>query len=196
MSTSKKASPRKAAPRKAASGKLKAVPAPEEQPAPAERFIVLLRHGIAEDASAEKKDEERGLTSEGHARMKEIARGLTHALPKAQAIYASPLLRAVQTALWVSKGYKSRVNIYTTDALAPGASAKDFRSFMDSIAERRMIIVGHEPNLTSSMAALTGVDAAKLELKKGGCYGVRILGDGSATLEWLLPPRMLRKLGE
>lgn len=189
MSTSRKAAATRRKPQAAA-------PAPEEKPAPAERLIVLLRHGIAEEATAEKKDEDRGLTKEGHARMKEIARGLERVLPKAQAIYTSPLLRAVQTALWVSKGYKSRANINTTDALAPGASAKQFRAFIDSVAERRVIIVGHEPNLTRGMAALTGVDAAKLELKKGGCYGVRILGDGSATLEWLLPPRVLRKLGE
>ena len=128
--------------------------------------------------------------------MKEIARGLESVLPKAQVIYTSPLLRAVQTALWVSKGYKSRVTINTTDALAPGASAKDFRAFVDSITERRVILVGHEPNLTRSMAALTGVADARLELKKGGCYGVRILGDGIGTLEWLLAPRVLRKLGE
>ncbi len=157
---------------------------------------MLLRHGIAEEPTAEKKDEERGLTKEGHARMKEIARGLERVLPKAQAIYTSPLLRAVQTALWVSKGYKSRVTINTTDALAPGASAKEFRAFMDSIKERRVIIVGHEPTLTRGMAVLTKVAISTLELKKGGCYGVRILGDGSATLEWLLPPRVLRKLGE
>ena len=75
---------------------------------PPERFIVLLRHGIAEDATPDKKDEDRGLTSEGHARMKQIARGLERALPKVQAIYSSPLLRAVQTALWVSKAYRSR----------------------------------------------------------------------------------------
>lgn len=192
MSTSKKAAtPR----RKPTQGKPKAAPAPEETPSPAERFIVLLRHGIAEEASADQKDEERGLTKEGHARMKEIARGLERVLPKAQVIYTSPLLRAVQTALWVSKGYKSRVTINTTDALAPGASAKDFRAFMDSVAERRVIIVGHEPNLTRAMAALTAVADAKLELKKGGCYGVRILGDGTGTLEWLLAPRVLRKLG-
>jgi phosphohistidine phosphatase len=190
MLTSKKAA---ASRKKPSPKKPKAAPAPEEKPAPAERFIVLLRHGIAEEASAEKKDEDRGLTSEGHARMKEIARGLERVLPKAQAIYTSPLLRAVQTALWVSKGYKSRVTINTTDALAPGASPKDFRAFMESVAERRVIIVGHEPNLTRSMAALTGVDDAKLELKKGGCYGVRLLSDGTGALEWMLAPRVLRK---
>jgi phosphohistidine phosphatase len=185
MSTSKKAAPKKTS-RKAT---------PKKPPAE-ERFIVVLRHGIAEDPSPEKKDEDRGLTSEGHARMKEIARGLEHALPKVQVIYTSPLLRAVQTALWVSKGYKSRVNINTTDVLAPSASTKQFVALVQSIEEKRVIFVGHEPNLTANMSALTGVDAAKLELKKGGCYGVRIAEDGSATLDWLLSPRVLRRMGE
>jgi len=165
-----------------------------KKPAPKERFLVLLRHGIAEDPSAEKKDEDRGLTKEGHARMKQIARGLHYALPEAQVIYSSPLLRAVQTALWVSKGYQSRVTINTSDALAPGASPKQFRALIDSIPEQRVILVGHEPTLTMNMAALVGIGVVKLELKKGGCYGVRISADGEATLEWLLPPRILRKL--
>lgn len=180
MSTSKKAAPRK-----------------QKQPPPPpaeERFFVLLRHGIAEEATPDKKDEDRGLTAEGHARMKEIARGLERALPKAQVIYSSPLLRAVQTALWVSKGYKSKMNINTTDALAPGATPKQFLELIKSIPERRVIFVGHEPTLSANMAALVGIERAKVELKKGGCYGVRIDPDGTGTLEWLLSPRVLRKI--
>lgn len=177
MPTSKKAATRKK-------------PAPPAE----ERFFILLRHGIAEDPTPGKKDEDRGLTSEGHTRMKEIARGLERALPKAQVIYSSPLLRAVQTALWVSKGYKSRVNINTTDALAPGATPKQFLELIQSIPERRVIFVGHEPTLSTDMAALVGIERAKVELKKGGCYGVRIAPDGTATLEWLLSPRVLRKI--
>lgn len=163
---------------------------------PEERFIILLRHGIAEEATPEKKDEDRGLTVEGHARMKQIARGLERALPKAQAIYTSPLLRAMQTALWVSKGYRSRVDIETSDALAPGATKKQFLALIKSIRQRRVIIVGHEPNLTESLRTLTGLTEQHVELKKGGCYGIRLTADGKAVLEWMLPPRILRKLGE
>lgn len=164
---------------------------------PPERFIVLLRHGIAEEPAAEKKDEDRGLTAEGHARMKQVARGLEAALPKAQAIYSSPLLRAVQTSLWVSKAYRSRVNINTHDALAPGGTVRQFLALIKSIQERRAVIVGHEPNLTANLRALVGIDEADgVELKKGGCYGVRLTPDGKAMLECMLPPRILRKLGE
>lgn len=159
-----------------------------------ERLLVLLRHGIAEDPTPDKKDEDRSLTAEGHARMKQIARGLERALPKVQAIYSSPLLRAVQTALWVSKAYRSRANVRTTDALAPAATPKQFLALVKSIDVRRAVIVGHEPVLTHGLEALVGIEG--LELKKGGCYGVRLLPDGKGVLEWVLPPRILRKLGE
>jgi phosphohistidine phosphatase len=166
-------------------------------PPPEERFVILLRHGIAEERSPDKADEDRGLTAEGHARMKQIARGLERALPRVQAIYTSPLLRAMQTALWVSKGYRSRAPIRTTDALAPGATRRQFLALVKTIAERRVIIVGHEPNLSDSLLALTRLpNDAAVELKKGGCYGIRVLADGSGVLEWMLPPRILRKLGE
>ncbi len=168
----------------------------EEEEGQRDRFLVLLRHGIAEDLVEGKTDEERSLTPEGHARMKQIARGLEHAFPKAQAIYSSPLLRAVQTALWVSKGYRSRIKVNTVDALAPGTTGENFRQFVDGIQERRVIIVGHEPILTHGLLELTGLNGGTVELKKGGCYGVRLRSGGDAVLEWLLSPRILRKLGE
>lgn len=161
-----------------------------------ERFVVLLRHGLAEDPGGEKSDSDRSLTAEGHARMKQIARGLERAFPKAQAIYSSPLVRAMQTALWVSKGYRSRIQVTTTDALTPGMTTDAFAQFLASIKERRTIVVGHEPNLSENVAALVRMPLAGLELKKGGCYGLRLRQGGTAVLEWMLTPRILRKLGE
>ncbi|HYH07792.1 MAG TPA: phosphohistidine phosphatase SixA [Thermoanaerobaculia bacterium] len=163
----------------------------------AERFLILLRHAVAEEASADVSDEDRSLTSEGHARMKQIARGLEVALPRVDALYSSPLVRAQQTAMWVSKAYRARLEINTTEALAPAASVEEFRKLIDAIDEKRAIVVGHEPNLTEILRSLIGIDASRVvELQKGGCYGVRINADGTAVLEWLLPPRILLKLGE
>lgn len=162
-----------------------------------ERFIILLRHGVAEDATSEKADEQRALTPEGHAGMKLIARGLETALPKANAIYSSPLLRATQTAMWVAKAYRSRVGVTTSEALAPGATTEQFLALLDSIEETRTIVVGHEPSLTRNLRALLGLEESRaIALEKGGCYGVRLDAGGEASLEWLLPPRILNKLGE
>ncbi len=170
---------------------------PEEEIGENERFIILLRHGISEEKTAEMKDEDRSLTPEGHARMKQIGRGLEQALPRVSTIYTSPLVRAVQTARWVEKAYRSRCEVVTTEALAPGATKEQFFQFVSSIKDRRTIIVGHEPNLSENLRALLGLgESHSIELKKGGCYGVRVDADGRAVLEWLLPPRILRKLAE
>ena len=169
----------------------------EEEIGQREKFIVLLRHGIAEEKTEEKKDEDRSLTSEGHARMKQIARGIERIFPKAQAIYTSPLLRAVQTSLWVAKGYRSRIKVNTSDMMKPETSAEDFVAFLQSLPERRVIVVGHEPSLTEHFTWMIGLkNSERIELKKGGCYGVRLRADGSASVEFLLSPRVLRKLGE
>lgn len=179
---------------KAASRDSKKTP-PKAEPPP-ERLIVLLRHGIAEEPSADKKDEERSLTAEGNRRMKQIAKGLATLLPNVRKIYASPLLRAVQTSLWVSKGYRSRAAVTTLDVLAPGGKIKDAAEFLREVSDARVVVVGHEPDLTETLLALTGIRATDLELKKGGCYGVRLGPDGRGTLEWILTPRVLRRLGK
>jgi phosphohistidine phosphatase len=163
-----------------------------------DRIIVFLRHGRAEDARKGLADEERPLTPEGHAEMMKLAAGVESAFPRAQIILSSPLVRAVQTALWISKAYRSRIKITETPALIPSASPEELAAVLRKMTERRIIVVGHEPNLTANMVALVGLAniAHRLSLKKGGCYAVRVRDDGDGALEWLLSPRILRKLAE
>ena len=163
-----------------------------------ERVIILFRHGIAEDHTADKPDAERVLTPDGHARMMKLSLGLERAFPKAQAIYSSPLVRAVQTALWVSKAYRSRIKVTQTDTLAPGATPEAFTQLIRTLPERRIIAVGHEPTLTDFATALLGLTNERqgLELKKGGCYAIRVRGDHEGVLEWMLSPRVLRRLAD
>lgn len=157
------------------------------------RSIVLLRHGIAEDAGPGQADEERALTAEGHARMKQIARGLERAFPRAQVLYASPFLRAQQTAEWVSKAYRLRT-VQTTDVLVPSGTPRQLAEFLKSHTERRIILVGHEPNMTSNLLALIGAnDRAAVEFKKGGAACVRLTA-GYGVLQWMMTPKLLAKL--
>ena len=156
-----------------------------------ERFLILLRHGIAEPHGT-RPDPERELTDEGHRRMKDIARGLQTLFPKAQAIVSSPLRRTMQTAEWVARAYRHKIAIETSDALAPDSDEAKFRALVASVEARRAIFVGHEPTLSAFMLALTGMSGT-IELKKGGCYGVRLSADGTAALEWMLPPRAMRR---
>ncbi len=159
-----------------------------------ERFVILFRHGIAEEKSTDKPDDDRALTREGNARMKQNARGLAAVFPKAEALYSSPLVRAIQTGLWVTKGYRKKLRLQTIEALRHEKDPAEVIELVRGLKERRIILVGHEPHLSRTMAEWTGMGSTDLELKKGGCYGLRVPDDGPAVLEWILPPRILRKL--
>lgn len=155
-----------------------------------------MRHGIAEDKSADKPDEERRLTREGNDKMKRISRALAEMLPDAAAIYASPLVRAYETAEWIAKAYGGKLEIETTDALAPGSDPEEFRDLLRRGAAKHdcAYFTGHEPHLTTLMLALTKTRTeSELSLKKGGCYGLD-LDDPDATgrLRFLLAPALLR----
>lgn len=159
-----------------------------------EKFIVLLRHGIAEPHGAREDDDARILTKTGNRRMKQIGRGLAKYFPKAEAIYSSPLIRCIETAEWVEKAYGSAVHMKTADALRPSADVEAFRALLKKIKAHHIIFAGHEPNLSTTMLAMTGLQSdGAIELKKGGCYGLRLASGGDAHLEWMLPPRVLRR---
>ena len=169
----------------------------EEEADHGDRSIVLLRHGIAEDAGPGQADEARALTPEGHARMKQIGKGLERAFPRAHTIYASPLLRAQQTAMWVAKAYRMRAKVETTEVLVPGATPRDLAEFLRSHTQRRLILVGHEPNLSTNLLALIRAsESSALEFKKGGAACVRLNAAGMGVLQWMMTPRLLTKLAE
>lgn len=157
-----------------------------------ETFVVLLRHGIADPRGSE-PEETRGLTDEGHKRMKEIGRAINLIFPKSEVIVSSPLRRCMQTAEWVVKAFHGEIALTTSPALRPEANPGELQTLIEETAARRMILVGHEPSLTAGMLHLTHMhDDGELELKKGGCYGLRIDEHGEAKLELMLAPRVLR----
>lgn len=166
----------------------------DEEDAPGALFFVLLRHGIAEERTEGRNDEERSLTAKGSSRMKDIGRALQVIVPKAELIISSPLARCLQTSLWVAKGYGRKLKIESSDALKPMARTREFMTLIGQLSNRVVIFVGHEPNLTAVMKAITGSKIPNLELKKGGCYGISMDGASEGMLEWLLTPRVLRKL--
>jgi phosphohistidine phosphatase len=151
------------------------------------KFLILLRHGIAEDPTPEKNDLDRELTPKGRRRMEAIAAGLARVFPEAEAIYCSPAVRAIQTAQPVAKAYGLKIE--KSSALAPGVSP---RELVDQVSAGFAIFIGHEPTLSALMQDLTET-RGQIELKKGGCYGIAFQG-GSARLEWILSPRVLRRL--
>ncbi len=132
--------------------------------------------------------------------MRRGARGLLRVLPDLAAIGTSPWLRAVQTAELLREAYGG-LACEELACLAPGGSREELGRWLDDRAGRGpLALVGHEPDLSLSVAWLAGGAAGpSLRLGKGGAALLELpdesVAPGAGTLLWLLRPGQLRELG-
>jgi phosphohistidine phosphatase len=144
--------------------------------------IWLLRHGEAEDeAPGAGGDAERRLTGKGEKQSRAAGRALKELGPDLEACLASPKVRARATAELACESLGLEVEL--DDRLAGGGFDPN-----DLAAGRGdVLLVGHEPDLSDAIAALTG---ARAKLKKGGLAAV-----DERLLHTLLTPAQLRRIG-
>lgn len=166
--------------------------------------LYLMRHGIAEQAGHgdPERDRDRALTSEGEKRVSEVARGLRRLGVKPEVMLTSPLLRARQTAEIVAEILELRERLEETEHLGV---PPDSTALVRQLARLRprpdvVMLIGHEPHLSEFTALLVAGPSSgvRLTFKKGGVARLEVTAleaGRCATLEWLLPPRVLRRLG-
>lgn len=161
--------------------------------------LYIVRHAIAaERGPAWPDDTRRPLTERGVERFKEIVDGLVWLGVQIDIVVTSPLVRAKQTAEYVSNGFPVKPPVKTADALAPGSAPVEV---MEQVAREargktRVAVVGHEPDLGELAAYLLGTKRP-IPFKKGGIARIDMdsLSARGGTLAWMLPPKALRKLG-
>lgn len=165
--------------------------------------LYLMRHGIAEmlGTGGVLHDRDRALTAKGEKRVREIARGLRRLGVKPEVILTSPLRRACQTADLVAAelGLADRLEETAHLGVPPDSAALLRQLQKRRPPPRAVLLVGHEPHLSELVALLIAGPSAEVGLtfKKGGVARLEASGltEGRcATLEWLLPPRVLRRL--
>ena len=125
-------------------------------------------------------------------------RGLVGLGVELDVILTSPLTRAEETATLLSSGLKKRVPVETVEALAPGGK---FAALVEAVTKqakrhRRIALVGHEPDLGETAARWLAA-RGHVEFRKGAICAIDVdsaTPSGPATLRWLLPPRVLRRL--
>lgn len=171
-------------------------------------WLYLLRHGIAQERRSGLSDADRSLTAQGSDKTRRAALGLAWLLAKQpqtrpQVILASPKLRAMQTAKLVGQVLEVKVEALADLSNAP---APKLAKRLTQLSHASVMVVGHEPTLTQVMALLmTGhLIPESVELKKCGCACLELASPahrsssesaGLARLHWLLPPKVLRRLG-
>jgi phosphohistidine phosphatase len=179
---------------------------PEPKPSTAakpsgEYLLYLMRHGIAVERGTGgiPDDAKRPLTPDGKKRVREIAEGLLRIGLELDWIVTSPLVRAVETAELVSEALGRNVPMDFCDAMKPGGSAETLVKFLAQHATRRRVMcVGHEPDLGELAARLLGAGrSANLGFKKGGCCLIRFAAfppKQPGELVWWMTPKIMRKL--
>jgi phosphohistidine phosphatase len=153
------------------------------------RQLWLLRHAEAEPHGT-RSDSDRRLTPRGvrQARAAGVALGMLGA--EFNAVLFSPKARARETAELASGEWsteqRERVRVYP-----PLAGGFDARQALDALSELpadgRLLLVGHEPDLSRLAGDLTG---GLVDLKKGGLAVLRLEGVGG-ELAVLMRPREL-----
>jgi phosphohistidine phosphatase len=155
--------------------------------------IFLVRHGVAVDRESEGPDAFRPLTGKGRRRFHKTAKSFARLGCKLDLILTSPLVRAVQTAEILACEAKHG-EVAVLEELDPRFEVADLLKALRKRANgaRSVALVGHEPQLSSVLAALAGVEAESLDLKKGGIVRLDARDPsqrGSAAAIWSLKPR-------
>jgi phosphohistidine phosphatase len=153
------------------------------------RQLWVLRHAEAEPHGT-RSDAERRLTSRGEGQAHAAGIALERLDAQFEQILFSPKTRARQTAELAASHWseEQRALMYEHEPLASGFDAS---AALDAAAatsdDARLLIVGHEPDLSRTIGDLTG---GRVDLKKGGLAVVRLEGIGG-ELAVLLRPREL-----
>ena len=157
--------------------------------------LFLVRHAIAEDLSDQDDDSLRPLTDKGREKMRRIAQALEELGVMPDLIVSSPYVRASQTASILAKELKYKEELAYSDFLVPMGEPNDMiGEINEKFSVDELMLVGHEPNLSSlASILLTGDSDLSINFKKGGvcCLSVDDLQySRKVTLEWLVTPKI------
>ena len=153
--------------------------------------LYVMRHGPAEDASPS-GDAARALTPAGRERVRNVAEFLAAQDEVPRHVVSSPLVRALQTAEIVNAHAKIASEVEVDRAMAPRGDAISFVRAAAREGRKRVMVVGHEPDLSILVATLLG-EPLPLGMQKGMVVGLRLDSDGvDVKLRFVLDPKILR----
>ncbi len=152
--------------------------------------LYVMRHGPAEDFATTGRDFDRALTPSGKERVLHVAQSLVKAGEAPRVIVSSPLVRARQTAELVAPFASDSNAVLIHEALAPGGACAALVRSQAKGGARRLMVVGHEPDLSELIADLLE-SVFRQDMQKAMVVGLRLEGEGPAELRFVLEPKGL-----
>jgi len=165
---------------------------------PSTHSLFLVRHAIAMERGDEWPDDsQRPLTHDGAARMRRAVKGLATLNFTLDIVLTSPLVRAVQTAEILARGWSPHPEVVTFPALDIGVSIPRLIEGLAPYGKASGVaLVGHEPGIGELAAWLTGA-RVPLPFKKGAVCRIDVPAwppTRQGALIWFATPKMLRAL--
>ena len=154
--------------------------------------LYFLRHT---DADSGFDDAARPLSALGRKQAEALGRFCHQAGVELDGAFASPLLRARQTAevFLNACAASDHVKLKAADELLNEASEESFHEFLDGLGGfRRVLLVGHAPVLAERVRAMLGMgNEEALKLSKGGLACVRTDDYRTGSLKFFISPKLL-----
>jgi phosphohistidine phosphatase len=174
--------------------------------------LYVMRHGPAQDDSPSGRDADRALTPSGRERVAAVAKALLDEGEAPFSILTSPLVRALETAEIVAEvtnlSRRAREDMKAQRAgatgeieirreLGMGTEKLGLLAELVRAGRKRVMIVGHEPDLSMLVMSLVGHSLAS-GMGKGMVVGVKLTPDPHvaglefrSTLRFVLEPKSL-----
>ena len=158
--------------------------------------LYLMRHGPAEDHADSGMDSDRSLTTSGRDRVRGVAKLLLELDEQPLQIVTSPLVRAVQTAeivALVTKLGDRDGNVEVRRELSPGGGGgAGLVASLATAGSKRVMLVGHEPDLSELASALMPKGPPQM-FEKATIVGLYVGPNGDhSRLRFVLDPRALK----
>ena len=159
--------------------------------------LYVLRHAIAEDPGPSQPDSARRLTEPGRVKARRVLSHAARVGVRPQVILTSPYVRASETAEIARDELGFAGRPVQNHSLVPYVGVFDlWEELHDYLASGDLMVVGHNPQLSSLVAWLIGARSDALWLKKSGLVALDVGIAGRlprAMLSWLLTPRSVGK---
>jgi phosphohistidine phosphatase len=156
-------------------------------------MVTLIRHGTAADAP---DDALRPLTGAGRSAARRLADFLrpTGALKGAE-VWHSSLVRARETAQVIAEHIGRKLTLKEVEGLAPEDPPGSFLRRLSAL-RKDVIVVGHNPHLTTLAALMVRGDASLPAVGFDKCAAVCLenFGQGRAgdwSVQWCVAPQLL-----
>ena len=149
--------------------------------------IYILRHGQAEPSIA--NDAARQLTDRGRRDTARVVQAHIADMGSLVQIWASPLVRAQQTAC-IAAEYFPGLSIQTTELLVPEADARTLLSWLDEMSKQShqsVLLVSHQPLVGTFVNMLCGKPHDYYPMGTSSLVAIRadVVAAGMGDLLWL-----------